>query len=372
MVALDDGARALAGHGLDDVGIERALGEEVHLLDLPGFLVEDLDEGVADDLALSFGILDALQAGEEALRGVHDGEVEIEIVDEQPAHLLDLALAQQAVVDEDAVQVPAYGPVQEHGDHGGVDAAGEGADDVAVPHLLAGLPDHALHEGGHGPVGDNAADREEEVAQHGLAFLGVVHLGVELHGEDPALGAGHGRHFQGGRAGNGLEAGRRRHDLVAVAHPDAGGFGHAVPELAVAGERKLGRPVLAGLGAGELAAQGVCQQLHAVADAEHRHPELEQALVQRRRVLAADAGGTAGQDDRLGPHGLHLLGRHVAGVDFGVDAGFAHAAGDELGHLGAVVDDDDFAGHGSPPGKTAAPPGPSRRGGSRRRLQKVR
>jgi hypothetical protein len=35
----------------------------------------------------------------------------------------------------------------------------------------------------------------------------------------------------------------------------------------------------------------------------------------------------------------------VAGMDFTVDVGFAHTAGDELGDLGAEVEDEDFVVH---------------------------
>ena len=53
VVRLDGDRRpAGEGHRLDDVGIERALGQEVGAAELARLLVEDVDEGGADDLAL--------------------------------------------------------------------------------------------------------------------------------------------------------------------------------------------------------------------------------------------------------------------------------------------------------------------------------
>ena len=43
-------------------------------------------------------------------------------------------LTEHAVVHEDAVQLLADGLVEQHSHHGGVHAAGKGADDVAVAH----------------------------------------------------------------------------------------------------------------------------------------------------------------------------------------------------------------------------------------------
>ena len=60
-----DGDRRPAGgrDAFDHVGIERALGEEFRAADLVALVVEHVDEGGADDLALLFGIADARRAG---------------------------------------------------------------------------------------------------------------------------------------------------------------------------------------------------------------------------------------------------------------------------------------------------------------------
>ena len=47
----------------------------------------------------------------------------------------------------------------------------------------------------------------------------------------------------------------------------------------------------------DLAAEELREQLHAVADAQHRHAELEDGLVRQRRVLGINTGRAAGEDD---------------------------------------------------------------------------
>ena len=71
VVRLDGDRRpAGEGHALDDIRIERSLRQEVGAAELPGLLLEDIDEQPADDLALGLGIGLALQRGDEAVRGV--------------------------------------------------------------------------------------------------------------------------------------------------------------------------------------------------------------------------------------------------------------------------------------------------------------
>ena len=152
VVALDDGTRPLGRRGLDDVGVQRALGQEIHMRNLFGFLIENLNEGMADDLTLLLRIIHTLQAGKETFGSVHDSKIEIQVVTEKMADLLDFVLTQQAVVHEDAVQVLAYGPVQEHSHDSGIDAAGKSADDLTVANLGGHFLHHAIDKGRHGPV----------------------------------------------------------------------------------------------------------------------------------------------------------------------------------------------------------------------------
>ncbi len=75
-----DGDRGAAGDAdrFDHVGVERALGQEVGAADLLGLLLEHVDEGGADDLALLLGIDLAGQLAEEQVRGVAMDQMDVE------------------------------------------------------------------------------------------------------------------------------------------------------------------------------------------------------------------------------------------------------------------------------------------------------
>ena len=150
-------------------------------------LLEDADELLADRLALGLGIGDAGQRGEEALAGVDDDEVDAGRVDEVLLDLLGLALAQQPVVDEDAGELVADGLLHQGCCDGGVDAAGERAEDPVLADLLADRRDEVVDDVGRGPVGRDAGALPEEVLEHPLALLAVQHLGVPLHAVEAAL-----------------------------------------------------------------------------------------------------------------------------------------------------------------------------------------
>jgi hypothetical protein len=95
--------------------------------------------------------------------------------------LLGLALAEQAVVDEHAGELVADGALHERGGDGGVDPAGQPADDPAVADLGPDRGDLLLDDVGHRPGRSDPGELVEEVLEHGLAVLAVQHLRVELH-----------------------------------------------------------------------------------------------------------------------------------------------------------------------------------------------
>ena len=69
----------------------------------PGRLLEDADEQLADDLALVLGVGDAGQPLEVAVGRPHVDQLDVLVAAERVDHLLALALAEQARVDEHAV-----------------------------------------------------------------------------------------------------------------------------------------------------------------------------------------------------------------------------------------------------------------------------
>ena len=168
---------------------------------------------------------------------------------------------------------------------------------------------------------------------------------MELH---PVELAGHvldGADRRVGGAGDDLEAGRNGLDVVAVAHPDRA---LAVDEETVEERSRLplgkqvGMAELALAGRHHLAAEVAGEQLHAVADAEDRHAEFEQLLGDGRGARLVDRLRPAGEDDPLRRKGLDRRQLHVEGMQLAVDVRFAHPPGNELGVLGAEIEDQDF------------------------------
>ena len=103
--------------------------------------------------------------------------------------------------------------------------------------------------------------------------------------------------------------------------------------------RQVGLAELGGAGAGDLAAQHLGEQLVAVADAQHRDPQVQHGRVQGVGVLGVHRGRAARQDDAHRAAGGHLGRRHLARHDLREDVGLAHPAGDETGVLRPEVDD---------------------------------
>ena len=235
---------------------------------------------------------------QEALRGVDVDQVHLQVAAEGVEDALRLLAAQQAVVDEDAGQLVADGAVDERRRDRRVDAAGEGADDAAVAHLLADALDALADEVRRRPVAAAAADAVEEVADDLLALRRVHDLRVELEAEHAVVVA----HDGDGRVvgvGEGAEAGRHLRDAVAVAHPDGDRRRQVGEQLRLLRLVDDGVAVLAPLARRNAPAELVGQELHPVADAEHRQPLLEDVGRRQRRALAVDAGRAAGEDEAL-------------------------------------------------------------------------
>lgn len=147
---------------------------------------------------------------------------------------------------------------------------------------------------------------------------------------------------------NHLEPLRELDHLVAVAHPHR----LALPGLRLPVQRGGRRrhlhvhlPVLLPLPGLDGAAEGLHEQLHPVADAEHVGPrgvgEVQEPLGEGGGTLGVHGVGPAGEDD--GPRAQALEGgeRRRSGDAEGEDAQLADAAGDEVGVLRAVVEDED-------------------------------
>ena len=184
------------------------------------------------------------------------------------------------------------------------------------------------------------------------AVRGVHHFGVEHQAVEAAGIVGEGG--EGGAFGGAdrAEAGRQGDDAVAVAHPHlvpAAFWPDAFEQGAIVFHIHEGAAEFAVVGAGDLAAELFAQGHLAVADAEHRHPGGEHALRGARGIAVWHAGRAAGQDDGFWRVGGDAFRGGVIGEDFAIDPAFAHAAGDELGHLAAEIENQNAVcgiGHG--------------------------
>jgi hypothetical protein len=106
----------------------------------------------------------------------------------------------------------------------------------------------------------------------------------------------------------------------------------------------IGAAEFAVMAALDLAAELVAERLLAVADGEDRHAGIDDRLRGARAALVRHRGRTAGKDHRFRFQALKALFGGLERHDFGIDAGLAHAARDQLGHLAAEVDDEDGVG----------------------------
>ena len=342
MVALDHGRLARAG--LDHVGIDGSLSQEVDPADLFGLRFKDADEFFSDDLPflLRFGY--ARQMREEALLRIHPDEVQIP-AGKRGFHLISLILAHQAVIDKDAGQSLPDGFRQQGRRDGGIHPAGKRQQDSSVSDFLPYRVDGSLLEIGHGPVSGRSADFVQEVAQHPAAVFGMIDLRMKLHAvklsvfvADSDRGADFGPRHQ-------AEALRHLCHKVPVAHPGDALLRKSAEQSAAGVEECHGLSVLPGavlLRRGHTAAQFLCQQLAAVTDPENRDAQGIDAGIRMGRMLRIDAVRPSGKDDPDGIISPDLLQRHRPWTHFAVHMAGSHPPGNQLVVLPAEIQNQDL------------------------------
>ena len=122
-----------------------------------------------------------------------------------------------------------------------------------------------------------------------------------------------------------------------MAHPSDGLRLHAGKERAGHIEIDRNATVFALGGTFNRSAEGVCRQLHAVADAQNGNALLIDGGVDMRRVCIEYGSRTAGQDDAYRLFVKNFGKRRQKGNDFAENLGFTHAACNQLGILRAEV-----------------------------------
>ena len=261
-------------------------------------------------------------------------------------HRLRLARAQDAVVDEDAGELVADGLVQQRCRHAGIHAAAQAEDDLFAADLPPDFGDGLLDVIAHRPAFAAAADLVDEIGQDFLAARRVDDFGMELQAEQflRAVLDGGERRVLGD--GDRLEAARQFRELVAVRIPDLELRRQSAEERA----RRIldlqhALAVFAFLAFLDLAAEELREQLHAEANAEHRHAEAENGLVRQRRVLGINRRRPAGKNDAAGLERGDFGGGRVVAQDGGIDVALADAARDDLGVLRPKIQNDDLFVH---------------------------
>ena len=358
VVRLDGLGRALEGERLDDVWVQGALEEPFNLAcvgrvvgcfgNLLCFLLEDLDESVADDFALLLRVVgDALEAAEEEIGGVDDGQIDTQALLERLLDLLGLVQAQHTVVDHDGVEAVANGLLHQLSGDSGVDTTADGANDLAL--FSDKLPDARnllVDELAHGPIGPGLADVDGEILEEDLALGSVGDLWVEL---DAVHLLGAVRNTGVGRVGR-----RRNRDkvfghvtqLVAVAHPDLDVVLKALEQLVDMAAVLLKLevcvavlPLLAGCDTCVLS-KVPGHLLQSVANSENGHAEVENGVVDVRCALLVDRVRPAGQDDALGCE-VEVGQLGGAWQHLRVDIEFAQTSSDQVRVLGPKVEHQD-------------------------------
>ena len=300
-------------------------------------------------------------------------ERDVVVAAEQADDLFGLGLAHQALVDEHAGELVADRLVQQHGGDGAIDAAREAADHPSLADLLADLLDRLVAIGRHRPVARAAADVAHEVREQLAAFGRMHDLGVEHQPVIVPRLVGDRRKRRVLRDADDAKTLRHPRDAVAMAHPDdvlALVFPDAGEEPRGRDDVEVGAAELAMVAALDLAAELLGHGHLAVADAEHGQAALEHCLRRAGRADVGDRGRAAGEDHAFRAEGRESFFGEVERRDLAIDAGFAHAARDQLRHLRPEVDDEDAvvvlgSAHAQSVRRTFGAPQRQRRPGSR-------
>src|SRR5262249_9045874 len=85
----------------------------------------------------------------------------------------------------------------------------------------------------------------------------------------------------------------------------------------------------------------LCHSLHAIADSEDWYIEVLYRLLHARRATVIHRGRTTRQDDPARRELADEPVGNVVGMELAVDVRFAHATRDQLGVLGAEIEDED-------------------------------
>ncbi len=179
-----DHGRFSAQSALHHVRIDGSLNQKIHGADLPGFLLKDPDKFFPDDLPFTLRLLHSFELFVKTLLGIDADKIQVigAFRAEYLINFVSLVLPQQAMINKDTGQLIPHCFGHENGSHGGIHAAGEGAEYFSPAHFFPDGPDTGLYESVHLPGSRAAADVIDKVVEHLAAFPGVKDLRMKLDG----------------------------------------------------------------------------------------------------------------------------------------------------------------------------------------------
>ena len=254
-------------------------------------------------------------------------------------NFLKLVLAQEAIIDKNASQVPTNRFIEQDGSHGAIHASRKAKNDFVVAQLFFQTRHRVVDERVRGPVALAAANAEREVGQHLRAFFRVEHFGMELHrvGLLPFYLVGGVLHIV--RRCNDSRARGQFGNRVAVAHPHLARLAHALEQRRLfIDHRQHGTAIFAGNGAIHFAAKTLRDELCAIANAEQRQLPFDVRQIGNGSLFVAHRERTSAEN-----HAFNVLtdGRNlIKRMDFAIDIQLAEAATNELRHLRAKVENE--------------------------------
>ena len=176
----------------------------------------------------------------------------------------------------------------------------------------------------------------------------VHHLGMELDSVETALIIGNGGKGRAVADPHHPESFGNSDHAVAVAHPYLFAptlFPGILKQDAVVGNLERGAAEFAMVGTRHLAAKLSAHGLLAVTDSKHRNAQRKHRFRGAGSMGFRYRGRAAGENHRHGLEGGDGLVIHGAGMNLGINTAFPHPAGDELGHLGPEIKDEDTFAH---------------------------
>ena len=185
------------------------------------------------------------------------------------------------MVNENAGKLAADSLCKQLAGNGAVNAAGQSQQSLAVADLLADILDCSFSVTFHCPVAAAFADVVQEVAQHVKTALGVIYLRVELHAVEFLLNILDSGVGALGSVTAHLKALGELLDIVVVAHPGYCGLVDVFEQQGSGVDLCFGSSELRQRTvdrSADLAAQGVCHELNAIADTKNRDAQLEYLL----------------------------------------------------------------------------------------------